>query len=144
MFKFRSMVTNAGDLMASLASLNEATPPLFKIHKDPRITRVGRHLRRLSIDEIPQVFNVLGGDMSLVGPRPPFAHEVEYDRRRQKIRLQQLPGMTGLWQVSGRSDLGYEEMIALDLRYVRDWSILLDLSILLRTPLVVLSSRGAR
>ena len=144
MFKFRSMVANAGDLVASLALLNEATPPLFKIQKDPRLTRVGRQLRRLSIDELPQVINVLRGDMSLVGPRPPFAHEVEYDRRRQKIRLQQLPGMTGLWQVSGRSDLGYEEMIALDLRYVRDWSILLDLSILFRTPAVVLSARGAR
>lgn len=144
MFKFRSMVANASELMASLAPLNEATPPLFKIQKDPRMTRVGRHLRRLSIDELPQVINVLLGDMSLVGPRPPFAHEVDYDRRRQKIRLQHLPGMTGLWQVSGRSDLGYEEMIALDLRYVRDWSLLLDLSILFRTPAVVLSAKGAR
>lgn len=144
MFKFRSMVANAGDLVAGLAELNEATPPLFKMQKDPRITRVGRHLRKLSIDEVPQIINVLRGEMSLVGPRPPFAHEVDYDRRRQKIRLQQLPGMTGLWQVSGRSDLGYEEMIALDLRYVRDWSIMLDLSILARTPAVVLSARGAR
>jgi lipopolysaccharide/colanic/teichoic acid biosynthesis glycosyltransferase len=144
MYKFRSMVANASDLVASLAPLNEATPPLFKMQKDPRVTRVGRHLRRLSVDELPQVLNVLRGDMSLVGPRPPFAHEVEYDQRRQKIRLQHRPGMTGLWQVSGRSNLGYEEMIALDLRYMRDWSILLDLSILLRTPAVVLSGRGAR
>src|ERR1700674_5416764 len=141
MFKFRSMVANASDLVASLALFNEATPPLFKMQRDPRITRAGRHLRRLSIDELPQILNVLRGEMSLVGPRPPFAHEVDYDRRRQRIRLQHLPGMTGLWQVSGRSDLGYEEMIALDLRYVRDWSLLLDLSILVRTPAVVLSAR---
>jgi lipopolysaccharide/colanic/teichoic acid biosynthesis glycosyltransferase len=144
MFKFRSMVANADELIGSLQALNEATPPLFKIRNDPRITRLGRHLRRLSIDELPQLINVLLGEMSLVGPRPPFVHEVEYDRWRQSIRLRQAPGMTGLWQVSGRSDLGYEAMISLDLRYVRDWSILLDLSILLRTPAVVLYGRGAR
>jgi lipopolysaccharide/colanic/teichoic acid biosynthesis glycosyltransferase len=143
MFKFRSMVANAGDLVGSLQALNEATPPLFKIRNDPRMTRLGKHLRRLSIDELPQLINVLRGEMSLVGPRPPLVHEVEYDRWRQSARLRQAPGMTGLWQVSGRSNLGYEAMIALDLHYVREWSILLDLSILLRTPLVVLKGRGA-
>ena len=143
MFKFRSMVANAGDLIGSLQALNEATPPLFKIRNDPRMTRLGRHLRRLSIDELPQLINVLRGEMSLGGPRPPLVSEVVSDRWRQSMRLRQAPGMTGLWQVSGRSDLGYESMIALDLRYMRDWSILLDISILVRTPAVVLNGRGA-
>ena len=143
MFKFRSMVANASELIGSLQAFNEATPPLFKIRKDPRVTRVGRHLRRLSIDEVPQLINVLKGEMSLVGPRPPLRNEVESDRWRQSFRLRQAPGMTGLWQISGRSNLGYEAMIALDISYVRDWSILLDLSILLRTPAVVLGGRGA-
>jgi lipopolysaccharide/colanic/teichoic acid biosynthesis glycosyltransferase len=144
MFKFRSMVANASELVGSLQALNEATPPLFKIRNDPRITPLGRHLRRLSIDELPQLINVLRGEMSLVGPRPPLVHEVVHDRWRQAMRLRQAPGMTGLWQVSGRSDLTYEAMIALDLRYVREWSILLDLSILLRTPAVVFNGKGAR
>jgi len=143
MFKFRSMVANASELVASLQALNEATPPLFKIRNDPRITRLGRYLRKLSIDELPQLINVLRGEMSLVGPRPPFVHEVQHDRWRQSMRLRQAPGMTGLWQVSGRSDLSYEEMIALDLNYVRGWSIGLDLRILLRTPLVVIKGKGA-
>jgi lipopolysaccharide/colanic/teichoic acid biosynthesis glycosyltransferase len=143
MFKFRSMVANASELIGSLQAFNEATPPLFKIRRDPRVTRVGRHLRRLSIDEVPQLINVLKGEMSIVGPRPPLRNEVESDRWRQSFRLRQAPGMTGLWQVSGRSNLGYEAMIALDLSYVRDWSILLDLGILMRTPAVVLSGRGA-
>jgi lipopolysaccharide/colanic/teichoic acid biosynthesis glycosyltransferase len=143
MFKFRSMVVNADELMPSLQALNEATPPLFKIRKDPRVTRLGRHMRRLSIDELPQLFNVLRGEMSLVGPRPPFMHEVMQDRWRQSMRLRQAPGMTGLWQVSGRSDLSYEAMIALDLSYVRDWSMWLDLKILVRTPVVVLKAKGA-
>lgn len=143
MYKFRSMVANAGDLIGSLQALNEATPPLFKIRNDPRITRLGKHLRRLSVDELPQLINVLRGDMSLVGPRPPLVGEVQSDRWRQSMRLRHAPGMTGLWQVSGRSELGYEAMVALDLRYVRDWSITLDLSILMRTPSVVLKGRGA-
>jgi lipopolysaccharide/colanic/teichoic acid biosynthesis glycosyltransferase len=144
MFKFRSMVANADELVASLQALNEATPPLFKIRNDPRITRLGRYLRKLSIDELPQLFNVLRGEMSLVGPRPPLVHEVLHDRWRQSIRLRHSPGMTGLWQVSGRSDLTYDTMIALDLKYVRDWSIWLDMAILLRTPTVVLKGKGAR
>jgi lipopolysaccharide/colanic/teichoic acid biosynthesis glycosyltransferase len=144
MLKFRSMVVNADELLPLLDAFNEATPPLFKMRNDPRITRVGRWLRRLSIDELPQLFNVFWGEMSLVGPRPPLPQEVEFDRRRQSIRLRHRPGMTGLWQVSGRSDLGYEDMISLDLRYVRDWSFGLDLEILARTPAVVLTGRGAR
>ena len=110
---------------------------------DPRVTRVGRVLRRLSLDELPQLINVLRGEMSLVGPRPPFAREVAADPRRQALRLQQVPGMTGLWQVSGRSGLDYDDMIALDLRYYREWSILVDFEILLRTPAAVISGRGA-
>jgi lipopolysaccharide/colanic/teichoic acid biosynthesis glycosyltransferase len=144
MLKFRSMVVNADELLPMLEALNEATPPLFKMKNDPRMTRVGRHLRRLSIDELPQLINVLKGDMSLVGPRPPLVHEVAFDYRRQSSRLRRPPGMTGLWQVSGRSDLGYDDMIKLDLRYVREWSLVLDFIILLRTPAVVLTGRGAR
>jgi lipopolysaccharide/colanic/teichoic acid biosynthesis glycosyltransferase len=144
MLKFRSMVVNADELLQSLEALNEATPPLFKMRNDPRMTRVGRHLRRLSIDELPQLINVLKGDMSLVGPRPPLVHEVAFDYRRQSSRLRRPPGMTGLWQVSGRSDLAYDEMITLDLRYVHEWSLLLDLAILFRTPAVVLTGKGAR
>ena len=143
MLKLRSMVVNAVDLQAELEALNEATPPLFKIRRDPRVTRVGRFLRRSSLDELPQLVNVLRGEMSLVGPRPPFASEVEADFLRQALRLQQVPGMTGLWQVSGRSVLGYDDMIALDLRYHREWSILVDLGILLRTPSAIFGARGA-
>ena len=144
LLKLRSMVVNADELVDVLQPLNEATFPLFKMTNDPRITRVGRHLRRLSVDELPQLVNVLRGEMSLVGPRPPLPNEVECDYLRQSIRLRQPPGMTGLWQVSGRSELGYEDMIALDLDYMHGWSLLLDLKILLRTPLVVLTGRGAR
>ena len=143
MLKFRSMVVNAIDLLAELEALNEATPPLFKIKRDPRVTRVGRFLRRSSLDELPQLVNVLLGEMSLVGPRPPFAHEVEADFLRQALRLQQTPGMTGLWQVSGRSSLGYDDMIALDLKYHREWTFLQDLRILLKTPTAVVAARGA-
>jgi len=143
MFKFRSMVQNAADLLGDLQAMNEATPPLFKIRSDPRLTRVGKYLRRFSIDEVPQLINVLRGEMSLVGPRPPFAHEVEFDYIRQELRLRQIPGMTGLWQVSGRSGLGYEDMIALDLRYQQEWSFVTDVAILLRTPAAVLTGRGA-
>jgi len=143
MYKFRSMVRNAEAMLAELRLLNEAEPPLFKIKRDPRLTRVGRYLRRFSIDEIPQLFNVLAGDMSLVGPRPPFAHEVAEDPLRQRLRLERVPGMTGVWQVSGRSELGYEQMMQLDLKYARDWSLAVDLKILLLTPLVVLTGQGA-
>ncbi len=144
MYKFRSMVQNADELIPSLQALNEATPPLFKIRNDPRITKLGRRLRKLSIDELPQLFNVVRGDMSIVGPRPPFMHEVVQDQWRQSMRLRHAPGMTGLWQISGRSDLTYEEMVDLDLRYLRDWTFWMDLSILLRTPSVVVKGKGAR
>ncbi|HEY1421100.1 MAG TPA: sugar transferase [Candidatus Dormibacteraeota bacterium] len=144
MYKFRSMVAGAHDLLDGLRGLNEASGPLFKMAKDPRVTRFGRYLRRASFDETPQLINVLKGEMSLVGPRPPFAHEVAHDPIRQSIRLQATPGMTGLWQVSGRSDLPYETMVSLDVRYLEEWTLRRDVKILIQTPAAVLSGRGAR
>ena len=142
-YKFRSMVAGAEEMRESLLHLNEAEGPTFKIRNDPRLTRIGRFLRRSSLDELPQLWNVLRGDMSLVGPRPPFSHEVEHDLLRQRARLRVSPGMTGLWQVCGRSNLNYEAMVRLDLRYVRGWSFLNDLRILLRTIPVVITGKGA-
>ncbi|WP_018331976.1 sugar transferase [Actinomycetospora chiangmaiensis] len=143
MVKFRSMVVDADQMVAQLAASNEAAGPLFKMKRDPRITNVGSTLRRLSLDELPQLFNVLGGSMSLVGPRPPLAREVaEYEtdaRRKLLVR----PGMTGLWQVSGRSDLTWEESVRLDLRYVENWSPALDINILWKTVGAVTRGRGA-
>lgn len=143
MYKFRSMVAGANELQEGLHHLNEAGAHLFKIRKDPRITRLGGFLRRHSIDELPQLVNVLRGEMSLVGPRPPFSHEVEHDLIRQRARLRFPPGMTGLWQVSGRSALGYDSMVSLDLQYVRTWSVMKDVLILLRTVPAVLTGEGA-
>ncbi len=143
MLKFRSMHEGADNMVELLHERNEASGPLFKIRKDPRITRVGRFLRRFSLDELPQLFNVLRGDMSLVGPRPPLPSEVEKYEAQQLARLQVLPGMTGLWQVSGRSEVPFNDMIRLDLHYVRNWSFGLDLEIMLRTIPAVVSKRGA-
>lgn len=142
-YKFRSMVVEAEALRAQLAALNEADGPLFKIRNDPRTTRVGRYLRRFSLDELPQLFNVLRGEMSLVGPRPALPEEVEAYEPWHRKRLEVTPGITGLWQVSGRSDLSFEEMVLLDIYYVENWSPLLDLSILLRTIPKVLLGHGA-
>jgi exopolysaccharide biosynthesis polyprenyl glycosylphosphotransferase len=143
MFKFRSMIAGADQLLADLTALNEGNEVLFKLKRDPRVTRVGSFLRRYSLDELPQLINVVRGDMSLVGPRPPLPSEVDtYDAiavRRLRLR----PGLTGLWQVSGRSDLSWEESLRLDLRYVDNWSMALDLSILIRTWRAVLSGDGA-
>jgi lipopolysaccharide/colanic/teichoic acid biosynthesis glycosyltransferase len=143
MLKFRSMVRDADLMLASLQHMNQANGPLFKIRDDPRMTRVGRVLRRFSLDELPQLVNVVRGDMSLVGPRPPFHGEVALDHLRQRLRLRFTPGMTGLWQVSGRSDLPYEEMLQLDFKYMRTWSPLLDLKILWRTLPAVMGGQGA-
>ncbi|MDL5159589.1 sugar transferase [Actinomycetospora termitidis] len=141
MVKFRSMVVDADRHVPDRQ--NEGAGPLFKMRRDPRVTRVGAVLRRLSLDELPQLFNVLGGSMSLVGPRPPLAREVaQYaDDARRKLLVR--PGMTGLWQVSGRSDLSWEESVRLDLRYVENWSPALDATILWKTVGAVLGSRGA-
>lgn len=143
MLKFRSMVVNAEELRKELERMNEADGPVFKIRRDPRITRVGRYIRRYSLDELPQLFNVWWGQMSLVGPRPPIPSEVEEYTWGQRRRLSVKPGMTGLWQVSGRSDIRFEEWVKLDLEYIDRWSLWLDLTILLRTFRAVVVGRGA-
>lgn len=142
-FKFRTMVADAEDLRPHLQELNEADGPLFKIKNDPRRTRVGSRLRRFSLDELPQIFNVLRGEMSLVGPRPALPEEVAAYEPWHRKRLEVLPGLTGLWQISGRSDLSFAEMVLLDVYYVENWSPWLDLSILLRTIPKVLIGEGA-
>ncbi|HOV73227.1 MAG TPA: sugar transferase [Candidatus Hydrogenedentes bacterium] len=142
-YKFRSMVADAEEQRKNLETLNEADGPVFKIRNDPRITRVGRFIRKYSIDELPQLINVLRGEMSLVGPRPPIPAEVEQYTWDQRRRLSVKPGMTGLWQVSGRSDLSFKEWVELDLRYIDSWSIWEDFAILLKTFRVVIEGRGA-
>ncbi|MHA7282214.1 sugar transferase [Arthrobacter sp. TMS2-4] len=143
MYKFRSMVVDAEARLEHLRDNHEGNDVLFKLKNDPRITRVGQFIRKFSLDELPQLFNVLGGSMSLVGPRPPLAAEVErYDIRAHR-RLLVRPGMTGLWQVSGRSLLSWDETVRLDLYYVENWSFLGDLAILLRTFKAVVGRHGA-
>jgi exopolysaccharide biosynthesis polyprenyl glycosylphosphotransferase len=142
-FKFRSMYVDAEARLAELRHLNEHDGVLFKIRDDPRVTPVGRWLRRFSLDELPQLLNVVSGQMSLVGPRPPLPQEVAAYADDVRRRLAVKPGMTGLWQVSGRSDLPWEEAVRLDLRYVENWSLSLDLVILLRTMTAVVRSSGA-
>jgi exopolysaccharide biosynthesis polyprenyl glycosylphosphotransferase len=141
--KYRSMVTNADELIAQLQADLGQSALLFKMKEDPRITKPGSWLRRYSVDELPQLFNVLRGDMSLIGPRPQVAREVALYSNAMSRRLRVRPGMTGLWQVSGRSELSVEEAIRLDLYYVDNWSMLQDLSILTRTVGAVFGSRGA-
>ena len=144
MLKFRSMVVDAEARLADARrERNEVDGVLFKIKDDPRITRVGRFLRRFSIDELPQLFNVLRGDMSLVGPRPPLPSEVDQYARRRAPAAAGAPGMTGLWQVSGRSDLSWDETVRLDLYYVDNWSMASDLVIIAKTVGAVLGSPGA-
>ena len=143
LLKFRSMHETAEREQPSLAGRNEASGPVFKMRNDPRVTAVGRHLRRLSLDEIPQLWNVLKGDMSLVGPRPPIPREVEGYRRWQRRRLSMKPGLTCLWQVNGRSKLDFDTWMRLDMEYIDNWSLSLDLRILLRTIPVVMFARGA-
>jgi exopolysaccharide biosynthesis polyprenyl glycosylphosphotransferase len=143
MLKFRSMCVGAENMVEMLRERNEASGPLFKIRRDPRITPVGRFLRRFSLDELPQIGNVVRGEMSLVGPRPPLPSEVKNYEEWQLGRLQARPGMTGLWQVSGRSEVPFNDMVRLDLHYVRNWSFGLDLEIMLRTIPAVVANRGA-
>ncbi len=143
MYKFRSMQHDAEQHLHRLLPLNEADGPVFKLRQDPRVTRMGRFLRSWSLDELPQFFNVLRGEMSLVGPRPPLPQEVAQYGPRELRRLQVKPGMTCLWQILGRSDVSFDEWITLDLEYISNWSIWLDLSILLHTIPAVLSRRGA-
>ena len=143
LYKFRTMRIGAEEEQEKLAALNEATGPIFKIRHDPRLTRVGRVLRRSSLDELPQLYNVLRGEMSLVGPRPPLPKEVEQYQEWHKKRLEIAPGLTGLWQVSGRSELTFDEMVLLDIYYIENWSPVLDTIITLRTIPRVLFGDGA-
>lgn len=143
MLKFRTMVTGAEAMRTGLENQNEFEGPLFKIRRDPRVTGLGRLLRRLSLDELPQLWHVLTGKMSFVGPRPPLPSEVESYDVDARRRLLVQPGLTGLWQVSGRSDLSWQESVRLDLYYVENWSLSLDLVILAKTAIAVLRGRGA-
>jgi exopolysaccharide biosynthesis polyprenyl glycosylphosphotransferase len=142
-FKFRTMRSDAEQLQADLESLNEASGALFKIRHDPRLTRVGRLLRRFSLDELPQLVNVLRGEMSLVGPRPLPQRDYERLEPWHKKRYLVLPGITGLWQVSGRAELDFDDLVRLDFLYLERWSIFLDLTILLKTVPAVFARRGA-
>jgi lipopolysaccharide/colanic/teichoic acid biosynthesis glycosyltransferase len=137
-------VDNAEQTRFELEALNEMDGPVFKSSRDPRRTAVGRFLRKFSIDELPQFYNVLRGDMSLVGPRPPLPQEVARYERWQRRRLSMKPGITCLWQISGRNEISFQDWMKLDLTYIDNWSLLLDLKILLKTVPVVLLGRGAR
>jgi exopolysaccharide biosynthesis polyprenyl glycosylphosphotransferase len=143
LYKFRTMIADADARRIDFEHLNEMTGPVFKMRSDPRVTGVGRILRKFSLDELPQLWNVLKGDMSLVGPRPPIPEEVSLYERWQRRRLSMKPGLTCLWQVSGRNNLDFNRWMELDLQYIDNWSPSLDLKILLRTIPVVLSGRGA-
>jgi lipopolysaccharide/colanic/teichoic acid biosynthesis glycosyltransferase len=143
MLKFRSMVVDAELQLAELAHHNEGNGVLFKIKNDPRVTRVGGFLRKYSLDELPQLFNIVAGSMSLVGPRPPLPREVEAYEQDVRRRLLVKPGLTGLWQVSGRSNLSWQDSVRLDLYYVENWSLAGDLVILLKTARAVFRSTGA-
>jgi exopolysaccharide biosynthesis polyprenyl glycosylphosphotransferase len=143
MLKFRSMYERDVDLPPELLQRNESTGPLFKIKNDPRVTRVGRFIRKTSIDELPQLINVLKGEMSLVGPRPPLPRELAGYEVAQLLRLRVTPGVTGPWQVSGRSKLTFDDMVRLDLQYIEDRSLLLDIKLLVLTVPTVLLGDGA-
>jgi exopolysaccharide biosynthesis polyprenyl glycosylphosphotransferase len=143
LLKFRTMVEDAEARRAELLHLNEMNGPVFKLRRDPRVTALGRFLRRFSLDELPQFWNVFKGDMSLVGPRPPIPEEVARYARWQRRRLSMKPGLTCLWQISGRNDVDFDRWMELDLEYINSWSPSLDFKILLKTIPVVLSGKGA-
>ena len=142
-FKFRSMVSNADELLEQLRSKNEINGAMFKMKNDPRVTRVGRVIRKYSLDELPQLVNVIKGDMSIVGPRPPLPSEVAKYSKYDKQRLMVTPGATGLWQVGGRNDVDFDTMVQLDLTYIKHRSIWLDLKIMLKTVLIMIKPNGA-
>jgi exopolysaccharide biosynthesis polyprenyl glycosylphosphotransferase len=144
MYKFRSMIYNAEQLLDNLQHKNEMTGPMFKIKKDPRVTRVGRFIRKTSIDELPQLFNVIKGEMSLVGPRPNLPREVEKFTCQQKIKLLAKPGLTCYWQVMGRSNIDFEEWMRLDLKYIKDRSMLLDIKLIFKTLGVFFGDENAK
>jgi len=143
MYKFRSMCIDAEEKLEQLQHLNETEGIMFKIKDDPRLTRVGKFIRKTSLDEFPQLVNVLKGEMSLVGPRPPLPNEVEEYISWQMLRLSVKPGLTGLWQIRGRSELGFDEMVRLDLEYIAKRNFFYDIWIILKTIPVVFKSRGA-
>lgn len=144
MYKFRSMVVDAEDLLYKLKSKNEMSGPMFKMKDDPRITSVGRFIRKTSIDELPQLFNVLKGEMSLVGPRPNLPREVVNFNNWQKQKLLVKPGLTCYWQVMGRNDIGFEEWMKLDIKYIKDRNTLLDLKLIFKTFFVLFGDEHAR
>jgi exopolysaccharide biosynthesis polyprenyl glycosylphosphotransferase len=143
MLKFRSMVTDAEQRLKDLLKQNEVQGAMFKMKNDPRVTKVGKFIRKTSLDELPQLFNVLAGDMSLVGPRPPLQREVDEYTAHDRHRLLVKPGCTGLWQVSGRNDLTFSEMVELDLYYIKKRCLLMDFMIMLRTVIVMITAKGA-
>lgn len=143
MYKFRSMVHNAEDLLKDLMDRNEQTGPVFKINDDPRITKVGKVIRKTSIDELPQLFNVLKGDMSLVGPRPPIPHEVEQYNSYQMQRLAVKPGLTCIWQVSGRNNIGFDEWVEMDIEYIKTRNLWLDIKLIFKTVGVLFGDDNA-
>jgi len=143
LYKFRTMVVDAEKLKKSLAPQNEASGPVFKIKDDPRLTRLGKWLRKTSIDELPQFYNVLKGDMSLVGPRPPLVSELEKYEWKNIRRLSMKPGITCIWQISGRSNIPFHKWMEMDMEYIDNWSLLLDFKILLKTPAAIISGSGA-
>jgi lipopolysaccharide/colanic/teichoic acid biosynthesis glycosyltransferase len=143
MYKFRTMVPDADRLQSGLVNRNQMSGPVFKLANDPRVTRWGTWLRRASLDELPQLFNVLKGDMSLIGPRPLPLAETAQIKGPLRRRFSMKPGMTGLWQSSGRSSVDFADWMRLDLEYVDNWSLRLDLKILFKTVVAVLSGKGA-
>ncbi|WP_238942622.1 sugar transferase [Planococcus beigongshangi] len=143
MYKFRSMVSNAETLKAALIDKNEAAGPVFKIRFDPRVTKVGAFIRKTSIDELPQLINVLKGEMSLVGPRPALPDEVDKYTDFERRRIAVVPGLTCYWQVSGRSNIGFDEWVKLDLKYIKERNTLVDLKLICRTVFVLFGSKDA-
>lgn len=143
MYKFRSMVSDAEKMLGKLMDQNEVCGAMFKIKNDPRITRVGRFIRKTSLDELPQLVNVLKGDMSLVGPRPPLPREVNDYTSYDMLRLLVVPGCTGLWQISGRNHVGFREMVELDLEYIRNQSLIMDMVIMCKTVKVLFGADNA-
>ncbi|UEL48694.1 sugar transferase [Terrisporobacter hibernicus] len=143
MYKFRSMISNAEELLVDLICENEMDGPVFKIKEDPRITRVGRFIRKTSIDELPQLFNILVGDMSIVGPRPAIPHEVAEYNDYQKQRLLVKPGLTCIWQVSGRNSIGFDEWVDMDLEYIEKRNLWMDVKLIFKTVFVLFGDKNA-
>ncbi|WP_018663354.1 sugar transferase [Heyndrickxia acidiproducens] len=143
MYKFRSMVTNAEEQLKDLLRFNEIEGAMFKLKDDPRVTKIGKYIRKTSIDELPQLWNVLKGDMSLVGPRPPLPREVKEYTEYDIQRLFVTPGCTGLWQVSGRNNISFKDMVELDLKYIKERSIYNDIKIIVKTVVIMFNSKGA-